>query len=258
MALDPDEITSQRFAVKLRGYEPEKVDEFLDRIAVEYRRALRAAQQVHAAPPRSPFEELGDQVASILDSAAQGADEMRLEAEREAQAIRSAAAEEAAETVEAALDQLEAANKAKATAQQEAEAIRAAARYEADRMEQEARERAAKLEQDARERAAELERAANANVAAVLAEARRRYEHLREAERKAVARLTAAEALISRAREELPEEEPEPEIEYPAIAQLDMAGQESVDGGAERANREPVASRAQGRSTERTTRSRRR
>ena len=209
VALAPEEIAAQQFPVKLWGYDKEKVDAFLKAVSVDYRQALTSA---HATPPppsqaRTSFEGVGDQVAAILDSAAQGAAELKSAAEREAQSIRTAAAEEAAETVEAALDQLNAANQAKAAAEQEADALRAAARYEASRLEEEARERAAQLERDMHEKVADLERAANANVAAVLAEARRRYEHLRMAERKAVARLSAVESLVQRARAELPDDE---------------------------------------------------
>jgi DivIVA domain-containing protein len=211
VALAPEEISSQQFPVKLWGYDKDKVDAFLKTVANEYREALRSTRPAPAPapPPKSPpsFEGIGDQVASILDSAALGAAELRSAAEREAQAIRTSAAEEAAETVEAALDQLNAANQAKAAAEQEADAVRAAARYESSRLEQEARDRAAQLERDVGEKVADLERAANANVAAVLAEARRRYEHLRTAERKAVARLSAVEALVQRARAELPEDQ---------------------------------------------------
>ncbi len=223
VALGPEDIVSQEFPVKVWGYDKEKVDAFLQQISNEYREIVRSRNTVSPPPPpRSSFEELGERVTSILENASQGADEMKLAAEREAQAIRAAAAEEAAETVEAALDQLEAANQAKANAESEAEAIRAAARYEAGRMEQEAIERAAKLEQDAREKAANLERAANANVAAVLSEARRRYEHLRQAEQKLLDRLSAVEALVSKAREELPQDEIDPAADY--AGELHMTG----------------------------------
>ena len=271
MALGPEDIASRQFPVKVWGYDKDKVDEFLQQVSTDFRELLRAARSTVQPPPpaRSSFEELGDQVVSILDSAAQGADELKLAAEREAQAIRAAAAEEAAETVEAALDQLEAANKAKATAESEAEAVRAAARYEAGRVEQEAIERAARLEQDAREKAADLERAANANVTAVLAEARRRYEHLRQAERKSMARLAAVETLISKAREELPEDELEPgDDDYALMPELEIEGDDSfldvggpgaVDGEDE-ADSRPLGPRARPgvRTTERAARTRRR
>ena len=247
----PEEIAAQQFPVKLWGYDKEKVDAFLRTVSTSYREALRSART--AAPaPASPFEGLGDQVASILDSAAQGADELKSAAEREAQAIRTAAAEEAAETVEAALDQLEAANQAKAAADQEAEAVRAAARFEAGRLEQEARDRAAQVERDAREKAAELERAASTNVAAVLSEAQRRYEQLRSAERKAIARLSSVEALVHKAREALPEDELDAGDEYLGLPELEVTGA-AVDGAAGPSS----GSRPPPRSNDKATRGRR-
>ena len=247
MALAPEEIAAQQFPVKLWGYDKEKVDAFLRVVSSEYREALRSVKPADSPPKRPSFESLGDQVASILDSAAHGAEELKSAAEREAQAVRTAAAEEAAETVEAALDQLEAANQAKAAAEQEAEAVRAAARYEAGKVEQEARDRAAQLEREAREKAAELERAANANVAAVLAEARRRYEHLRAAERKAVARLSAVEVLARKARQELPDDELGSDEDGGALAELEVTGV-GVDGSPGLGSA-PAASRSNDRPT---------
>ncbi len=253
VALAPEEIAAQQFPVKLWGYDKEKVDAFLRTVSTSYREALRSARTTAApAPARSSFEGLGDQVASILDSAAHGADELKSAAEREAQAIRTAAAEEAAETVEAALDQLEAANQAKAAAEQEAEAVRAAARYEAGRLEQEARDRAAQVERDAREKAAELERAASTNVAAVLSEARRRYEQLRAAERKAIARLSSVETLVHKAREALPEDELDSGDDYPGLAELEVTGA-AIDGS----GRPSSAPRPGARSNDKAARGRR-
>ncbi len=204
--MDPEEIERAAFPVARRGYDTQSVRAFLHTVAVHYRQALD--REVSAPPPPPPpppsyAEELGDRVATVLQAAAEVADQVKSTAEREAQGIRRAASEEAAEASQAAMRQLEMANEARVVAEREAEAIRAAARSEAQRLELEAREHAAVLESEAREKAARLERTASVNVTAVLAEARTRYERLRAAEQKSAIRLAAVESLARQAREEV-------------------------------------------------------
>ncbi len=222
LPVEPEEIEQTTFPTVRRGYDPKAVDRFLSLVASYYREAKRTPPpppRPPAPPPPPPpppltyGETLGDEVASIVDFAAQAAEELRAKVEREAHAILTAAAEEAAETTQLAMKQLEMANQVTAAAEQEADAIRAAARYDANRLGQEAREAAARLEQDAQEKASQLERAANANVAAVLAEARLRYEQLRAAQQKAVDRLAGVEAMIRTAREQTGAGEEPPSVE---------------------------------------------
>lgn len=201
MTLEPDEIERVDFPITRRGYDTQSVRAFLETVAMQYRQALR--QHVPPPPPPSSADQLGDRVAVVLNSAAEVAEQVKAAAVREGHEIRTAASEEAAEAVQAAMRQLEMANEARVAAEKEAEAIRAAARFEAGRVEQEAREQAAAVEQEGREKAARLERATNANVAAVLGEARTRYERLRAAEQKAGIRLATVESLVRQAREEV-------------------------------------------------------
>lgn len=194
----PEDIEHVRFSVVRRGYDPQAVDQFLVRVTAAYRELEAAA----AAEPRSPAEEIGSEVASIIEVAHQSASEVLAAAEREAYAIRTAAIQEGAEATLAAKKQMEMAHEARQVAEKEGDAIRSAARNDASLYEQEVRERAFAIEQEARERADKMERAARANVAAVLAEARTRYEKLRDAQQNALTRLSAIESLVRQAREE--------------------------------------------------------
>lgn len=200
--MDPEEIERAAFPVAWRGYDTQSVQAFLHTVATHYRQALD--REVSTPPPPPTYaDELGDRVASVLQAAAEVADQVKSAAEREAQEIRRAATEEAAEASQAAMRQLELTNEARVLAEREAEAIRAAARSEAQRLELEAREHAGLLESEAREKAARLERTATVNVTAVLAEARTRYDRLRAAEQKSAIRLAAVESLARQAREEV-------------------------------------------------------
>jgi DivIVA domain-containing protein len=203
--LQPEDIENQIFPVARRGYDREKVDAYLRVVAAYYREALRQAQlpQPETSSQAQAFEGVGHQVAAILATAATAAEDLRLDAEREAQRLRAAAAAEAAEMTQAATNQLLIAQQQKAQAQQAAEALRAEVGEEAARIQREARERAAALESEAHLRITRMEEAARLKVDSYLEEGRHRQEMLREAERSAAANLGKVEAILQRAREAL-------------------------------------------------------
>lgn len=213
--MEPEDIETTDFPTSWRGYDPESVKEYLSYVATEFRQALRSASSQPSPPPAPPpppsprgyADQLGQEVASIVEFATLAANELRSNAEREADAIRSAAAEEVAEMTQVAMRQLELAHEAKAEAERESDAIRAAARYDANRIEQEARSNAALVQREAVEKAAQLERATNNNVAAVLVEARKRYEQVRTAQERSVERLASVKSIVIRAIQEASEEE---------------------------------------------------
>jgi F0F1-type ATP synthase membrane subunit b/b' len=100
-------------------------------------------------------------------------------------------------------ERLAEADRLAADAQQEAERALATARTEGARVVAAARDRAAQISQEAEESAAMLERTVRANVEAILAEARREYEHLRTAQQQCIDRLASVEFLAKHARDGL-------------------------------------------------------
>jgi DivIVA domain-containing protein len=210
--LEPEEVENQSFPIARRGYEPQKVDAFLRVVATYYRDAIRLADERPAvtqpspAPPSpapSAFDQVGEQVATILTTTQRAADELRRDAEREIQQMRRVAAAEAAETTQAATDQLATARQLKANAQRDAEALVAEARDQAEGLKQEAHKVAAKLEENARQRAARVEQKASGKLAAVTAEARRRYDVLYGASQQSVEQLRSVESVLEKARGDL-------------------------------------------------------
>lgn len=206
--LEPEHIENQTFPLTRKGYDTEKVDAFLQVVAAYYREAIRQAEARARAEPSAagPFEQLGDQVAAVLSTAARTAEELTTSAEREAQRMKKVAAAEAAEITRAANDQLAAARQARAEAQNEAEALLVEARDEAARLKKDAHTVAARLEERARQRAEGLEQAANAKVAAIIAEANRRQVDLRQTAQQSANHLRLIEAAIRKARDQLTSE----------------------------------------------------
>ncbi len=200
--LQPEDIENQVFPTAIRGYDREKVDGYLRVVAAYYREAIRAAQveSQSIGSPSKPFEALGNQVAAILGTASAAAEDLRMEANRDAQRIRAVAAAEAEEMTQAATNQLLMAQQMKAQAQKEAEALRAEVSEETSGMQREARERIAAIESDARDRIARMEEAARLRVDAFLEEGQRRQEMLREAEMVSAANLRKIESTLQRAR----------------------------------------------------------
>lgn len=93
--------------------------------------------------------------------------------------------------------------------QQRAEA-EAAARDQAELILADAQKQAAQVEAEARERVTLMDRTVRANIDAVLAEARRDYEHLRSAQQQCIDRLASVEFLAKHARDGLSESAGQP------------------------------------------------
>jgi DivIVA domain-containing protein len=207
--LQPEDIENQFFPVVVRGYDREKVDAFLQVAAAYYREALRVADEQSrvVASPNQPFEALGGQIATILGTAAAAADDLKLQADRESQRMRSIAAAEAAEITQEATNQLMMARQLKADAQQEAEMLRGEVNEESARLQQVTRERISRLEDDSRNKIVRMEEAARIRVQQFLDEGRRRYEQLRGAELESAATLRTVESSLRKAREMLTAEQ---------------------------------------------------
>jgi DivIVA domain-containing protein len=137
MSFSPEEIRSREFMVALRGYDKEEVATFLRSVADEYgemRDALAQGTKDGASAsglPSDPFRGLGDQVASILRTATESAEQLRAESEQQANATRDAALREAARAAEEARLELEAAGELRAEAELQAAQLLASARKEA-------------------------------------------------------------------------------------------------------------------------------
>lgn len=220
--LEIDKLETKTFPLARRGYDRTEVDAFMRAIADDYRQVVRVAgeavtaaqnaarqAQQQAASSTSTsvqsFDEIGGRVASVLASAAQAADEIRAAAEEEAQAIRQKAHDELGHVRQAVEDELVAAEQARVTSEEAASGVVGAARSEAAAMLAGSRDEAARILQEAAERAATLERTARANVDAVVAEARREYEHLRSVQQQCADRLASVEFLAKHARDGLSE-----------------------------------------------------
>jgi DivIVA domain-containing protein len=146
MSFSPEEIKSRDFLVALRGYDKIEVESFLQEVASQYADLMaevalaRQEGRSGSEPVADPFADLGDQVASVMRSAAEAAAQMQTETEREAASIRAVAREDAGRAAEEARLELDAASELRAEAEQEAAQVRAAAREEADRTRNEARQ----------------------------------------------------------------------------------------------------------------------
>lgn len=103
--LTPDEITKKTFTVRhVRGYDPQEVDDFLDRIVADYASVLQqlnaasarysnaSTQQLPVVPAASPVviqkvaDPIGD-VARLLSVAQQSADQQAAEAQAAANQV---------------------------------------------------------------------------------------------------------------------------------------------------------------------------
>ena len=118
MALSPEQFEVQEFTVAFRGWKKEEVTAFLKRAATEMRElqaqldvakadaveakrskeaAIAAAAQLPVPPALAPveehddadkFNELGDRIASLLRTAEESAEKIKVEAEEEAADVR--------------------------------------------------------------------------------------------------------------------------------------------------------------------------
>jgi len=209
--LEIDKIQTKTFPVVRRGYDRSEVDAYLRNVAEDYRQVLAKARDAvkaaQVAPPPTQssqsFDDVGDRVASVLNSAAQAAADMKVAAEEQAEEARRQAGVHIAHAQRAAAEQIAEVERVKAATQEEIDALVTAARAEAARVIGAAQQEAARIGNDAERAADVLERTTRANIDAVLAEARRDYEHLRSAQQQCVDRLASVEYLAREAREGL-------------------------------------------------------
>src|SRR5579864_1891562 len=107
MPLSPEDIESKRFMPDIRGYDRTEVDAFLGEVAAHYRdleRRLKDAQDAlqRAGRDGDRFENLGEDVASVLRAATDEADRLKASAREEAAEVLAQAAAEARRLGEAA------------------------------------------------------------------------------------------------------------------------------------------------------------
>lgn len=234
MPFSPEDIERKEFLVALRGFDKDEVSTFLRAVAADYRE-LKEAADAASALPTDTFTDVGGQVAGVLRAAAEAANEIKEQAERDARQIRAEAEDHARDIIAQAHREAESAVERKAFAEREAEAIRAAAVQEAAHAAREAAAAAgdvraiAARDAEAISAAAAEERErilAQARVDAeqVVSQARLKYEELRETELEMGARLQAAEALLRDMRTELASDE--------LLTALDHAAEPEPDEGA--------------------------
>src|ERR671910_1112907 len=101
MALDRQSIEKRDFPIGRRGYEPEAVDEHLQRLADEIDTLQRSSQRRSGA---SLAQAASEQVRSIVEAAEQSAAAIERDAEAEAQRIRQDAEREAERTDQEAVE----------------------------------------------------------------------------------------------------------------------------------------------------------
>src|SRR5690348_1281314 len=101
MALDRQSIERRDFPIGRRGYEPEVVDEHLQRLADEIETLQRSAQRRSGA---SLAQAASEQVRSIVEAAEQSAAAIERDAESEAARIRDEAQRDAERTDQDAVE----------------------------------------------------------------------------------------------------------------------------------------------------------
>jgi DivIVA domain-containing protein len=137
MSLSSEDISNRQFSLtRGRGYDKGEVDNFLRQVAEEFEAMAKKASGVEAR--RDGYEELGQEVSTVLRATRISADEIRREAEDRARAIEQAAEQnaiererEATRTAKAVVDAGHAeAEKTRAEAQRFADEERAQAERE--------------------------------------------------------------------------------------------------------------------------------
>lgn len=216
-----EKIEQKTFPIARRGYDRDEVDAYLGVVASEFRKVVRSAREaVNAARAASPapdpapapgpapvavstFDDIGSRVAGVLASAAEAAQEIKAAAEQEALLLRQRARDEFDGLRRAHAEQQAKLEQMRDAVAAEADEILRVARREARALLDEAQQRATEVEAEAESRASTLERTIRAKVEAVLAEARRDYEHLHSVQQQCVDRLASAEFLAKHARDGL-------------------------------------------------------
>ncbi len=134
--VSPEEIETRRFQITVRGYDIEEVNDFLVRVAASQREGLASAERrERVAAASSPYEQVGDEVVAVLDSARSAAAQVREEAHQEVTTLLDQAREE-----------MERAIQVRNEAEQEADALIEDARQVAEASEAQLRQSREELE----------------------------------------------------------------------------------------------------------------
>lgn len=219
--ISPDEIRNAEFRTTLRGLDRSAVEAVLQAAAARLEQLEEEAEKLRAQASETPskdleaeFEEVGQEVTSILQVAREAADSMRERANLDAVRWRREATEEADKARrEAAVDAEAMRRDAWVTgtelleqAQEKAEAMRAGAERDVLTVMGEAEREAHRLSSGARREAEDLVRNANMEAEKIVADAAtRRDEIIDGANRQAAAAQERTRALENR-RDELLEE----------------------------------------------------
>ena len=107
MALTPLDIQNKSFPVKMRGYEKDEVDDFLDLIVRDYEDAVQKNRELekalkHAEEKLEYFNELKDALNQSIIVAQDTADKVKTSASKESEVIVTSAQNKANEMVEKA------------------------------------------------------------------------------------------------------------------------------------------------------------
>ena len=143
-SVSPDQIEKATFGMTLRGYDRDEVDIFLRRVADELRESQRLRSE-------KLYENLGDEIGTLLQHAKDNADAMTKQAEEDSARIRADA--------EAASREM------RAEAENDAASKRAMAEGDAERMRADAEQDAATTRRDADRDATQRIKEAEAKVA---------------------------------------------------------------------------------------------
>lgn len=107
MALSPLDIRNKTFATKMRGFNPNEVDDFLDQVISDYEEVIRQKRDLekslkHAEEKLTYFNELKDALNQSIIVAQDTADKLKENATKEATIILSTAEAQAKEIVTSA------------------------------------------------------------------------------------------------------------------------------------------------------------
>ncbi|MGK0552313.1 DivIVA domain-containing protein [Enterococcus faecalis] len=104
MALSPLDIQNKDFSVKMRGYNQDEVDDFLDQVTKDYEDALQKNRELekslkHAEEKLQYFNELKDALNQSIIVAQDTADKVKNSANKESEMIVTSAENSARETI---------------------------------------------------------------------------------------------------------------------------------------------------------------
>jgi cell division initiation protein len=104
MALSPLDIQNKDFSIKMRGYDKDEVDDFLDQVTNDYEDALQKNRELekslkHAEEKLQYFNELKDALNQSIIVAQDTADKVKTSANKESEMIVNSAESTARETI---------------------------------------------------------------------------------------------------------------------------------------------------------------